>query len=714
MQRMDIDIMEMMKEVKTILIVDDDRMNLVTARKLLMEEFKVVGVNSGKLAFKYLEKHTPDLILLDIFMPVIGGFEIMHILQEHKEWRKIPVIFLTADRKTETETECFRLGANDFITKPFEPRIMINRIRRTLELDGYRRQLQLQLDKKTREVELVTIQAITTVANTIDAKDDYTKGHSLRVAYYSKALARRVGWADEEVQNVHYTALLHDIGKIGVPDSVLNKPFKLTNVEFDLIKNHTTMGAEILKDIKMFPNVSVGARYHHERYDGRGYPDGLKGEEIPLVARLIGIVDSYDAMTSNRVYRRRLQDEMVRQELLKGKGTQFDPFLVEEFMQLLEEGSLQQNIPEEDAAMPIFDSNKIYGGVAREDMGLSSRFDYLTGLLCREEGEKEITESLRNGSGCIMMIDLNHFRQLNETCGHLAGDHVLKVTADLLKELSEKDIACRMGSDEFLYYVEGISRQEEAAAKAEQILEAFDVRKKENEIMQDISLSIGISLFGIDGGDLEELVRKADKALYHLRQSGMEGSYLFYQSANTGKTLEQSRTDLIRLVDMMQNRETYRGAFQIDYEEFGRVYNFVQHFSQRNHQAMQLILFTLFSADGSDIRIEQMEKAMQCMEQSIAKSLRGVDVGTRYSSSQFLVVLVGTERSDIHIVMDRIVQNYFKLYGKRDITVSYDIANCNNDGSGDGSLDEISSGSVGIDNVRSDRIMTGRAEQPMA
>lgn len=669
------DIIEMIKEVKTILIVDDDRMNLVTARKLLMEEFKVVGVNSGKLAFKYLEKHTPDLILLDIFMPEIGGFEVMKVLQEHKEWRKIPVIFLTADRKTETEAECFRLGANDFITKPFEPRIMINRIRRTLELDGYRRQLQIQLDKKTREVELVTLQAITTVANTIDAKDDYTKGHSFRVAYYSKALAAKVGWSDEEVQNIHYIALLHDIGKIGVPDSVLNKPFKLTNVEFDLIKNHTIMGAEILKDIKMFPDVSVGARYHHERYDGRGYPDGLRGEEIPLVARLIGIVDSYDAMTSNRVYRRRLQDEIVKQELIKGKGTQFDPYLVEEFMQLLEEGNIQQNIPEEDMVMPIFGSNKIYGGVTGTQDGLDSKLDYLTGLLCREEGEKEITESLRNGSGCVMMIDLNHFRQLNETYGHLAGDHVLKVTADLLKELSEKDIVCRTGGDEFLYYVEGINGQDEAAQKAEQILEAFDARKKGVGIMQDITLAIGISLFGTDGGDFEELARKADKALYHIKQSGTQGGYLFYQGTNMAKTLEQSKADLHRLVDIVQNRERYQGAFQIDYEEFGRVYDFVQHISQRNRQAVQLILFTLFSADGSDIRLEQMEKAMQCMEQSIIKSLRGVDVGTRYSSSQFLVILVGMERSDIHIVTDRIVQNYFKLYGKRDITVSYDIAN---------------------------------------
>ena len=667
-----------MEGKKTILIVDDDRMNLVTAQKFLMEEYKVVGVNSGKQAFKYLMKFKPDLILLDIFMPEIGGFEVMKLLQENKDWCKIPVIFLTADRKMETESKCFQMGAHDFITKPFEPGIMLNRIRRAIELDGYRKDLQRRLEEKTREVELVTIQAITTVANTIDAKDDYTKGHSIRVACYAEALARKIGWSEEEVQNIHYIALLHDIGKIGVPDSVLNKPFKLTNVEFELIKNHTVMGAEILKDIKMFPHVSVGAKFHHERFDGKGYPSGLKGDEIPLVARIIGIVDSYDAMTSNRVYRRRLQDEKVKQELLRGKGTQFDPYLVDQFMELLEEGNLQQNIPEEDMVMPIFNSDKIYGGVTKEETGMNTRVDYLTGLLGREQGEKEITESLRNGNGCIMMIDLDNFRDMNDKFGHLAGDYVLKEVADLLKGVSQKNIVCRMGGDEFLYYVDGISKQEEVEEKVRLVLESFEKRKSEVKMLENISLSIGISLFGVDGGSFGELVRKADKALYHVKQNNdKEQRYLFYQGASMVKTLEQSKADLDRLVNMVKNRETYHGAFQIAYEEFGRVYDFVMHFSQRNDQAMQLILFTLYSADGSDIRIERMERAMQCMEQAIIKSLRGVDVGTRYSSSQFLVILLGAERSDIRIVTDRIVQNYFKLYGGRDITLSYDIANLN-------------------------------------
>ena len=210
---------------KIILIVDDDRLTLSTAQKLLEGKYKAVAVNSGKQAFKYLERHTPDLILLDINMPEIGGFEVMATLQKDPHWKKIPVIFLTADRSAETEIECFRVGANDYIAKPFEPNIMLSRIRSTLELDGYRKDLQRRLDEKTKEMERITIQAIMTVANTVDAKDDYTKGHSMRVAAYSELLAQRLGWSEEEIQNIYYVAMLHDVGKIGVPDAVLNKPF---------------------------------------------------------------------------------------------------------------------------------------------------------------------------------------------------------------------------------------------------------------------------------------------------------------------------------------------------------------------------------------------------------------------------------------------------------------------------------------------------------
>ncbi len=659
---------------KIILIVDDDRLTLATAQKLLDGEYKVVAVNSAKQAYKYLERHTPDLILLDINMPEIGGFEVMETLQKDVRLKKIPVIFLTADRSAETEIECFRVGANDYISKPFEPNIMLSRTRSTIELDGYRKDLQRRLDEKTKEMERITIQAIMTVANTVDAKDDYTKGHSMRVAAYSELLAQRLGWSEEEIQNIYYVAMLHDVGKIGVPDAVLNKPFKLTDVEFRLIKGHTLMGAEILNDFKMFPNVSVGAKYHHERYDGKGYPEGLKGESIPLVARVIGLVDSYDAMTSNRVYRKRLNDDIVMQELEKGKGSQWDPDLVDIFVELIREGALAKMwMPEEDMATPIFGSGKILGESMTSENILESPVDYLTGLLSRQKGEHDIALSLRADGGSLMLIDMDHFRKINDEYGHLMGDVALKMTADVLREVCGNSLVCRTGGDEFLYYLDGVTDEEAVTKKVQELLEAFEKKRQEVEVLKDAELSIGISISGADGREFEELYRRADKALYLVKQNqGLR--YGFYQKSGLLRTPEQSQGDLDKIMDAIKNREVYQGAFQVDYDDFNHVYDFVKHMSERSRKEPQLLLFTLFSSNGSEVKLERMEAAMQCMEQAICKSLRGVDVGARYSSSQFLVVLLGTERENVRVVTDRIVQNYFKLYGEKDITLTYDIA----------------------------------------
>lgn len=659
---------------KIILIVDDDRLTLSTAQSLLGETYKVIAVNSGKQAYKYLDRHTPDLILLDINMPEIGGFEVMRALQADPRWKKVPVIFLTADRSSETEVECFRMGAFDFITKPFEPQIMLIRIKSTLELDGYRKDLQRRLDEKTREMERITIQAIMTVANTVDAKDDYTKGHSLRVAAYAELMAQRLGWSEEEVQNIYYVAMLHDVGKIGVPDAVLNKPFKLTDLEFRLIRNHTTIGSEILKDFRMFPNVDVGAKYHHERYDGKGYPEGLKAESIPLVARIIALVDSYDAMTSNRVYRRRLSDDIVMQELEKGKGSQWDPDLVDIFMELIKEGALERLwMKEDEMASPIFDSEKIFGTAMGNESVLEAATDYLTGVLSKRRGEHEIAAGLRAAGGCMMILDLDHFKQINRTHGHLAGDYALKMTADVLREVCGKDIVCRTGGDEFLLFSEGMTSRDAAIVKVNELLEAFAKKQEQVDILKETQLSIGISLSGVDGHEYDELYQRADKALYHVKQNE-NIRYGFYHSTGFVRTPDQSKSDLEAVLNLVRQPDNHQGAFQVEYAEFAHIYDFMSRFSDRNQQKTQILLFTLFSSDGSEIKLERMEIAMQCMEQAICKSLRGVDVGTRYSSSQFLVVLMGTEKENVRIVTDRIIQNYFKLYGGKDITLTFDIA----------------------------------------
>lgn len=202
------------------------------------------------------------------------------------------------------------------------------------------------LNEKNEQIQDMSMQTIMTIANALDAKDSYSEGHSRRVSVYSALIAEKLGLSEDEINNIRIIALLHDIGKIGVPDLVLNKPGRLTDEEFTLMKQHTIFGNDILKAINTIPGVDIGTKYHHERYDGRGYPEGLKGEDIPYVARIIAVADSYDAMTSNRVYRKHLTYEQVISELEKGEGTQFDPDIAKIMVQLIKDGMIKDISPD--------------------------------------------------------------------------------------------------------------------------------------------------------------------------------------------------------------------------------------------------------------------------------------------------------------------------------------------------------------------------------
>ena len=198
------------------------------------------------------------------------------------------------------------------------------------ELDSINEYLEATNDR-------ITLQSMYTLAKTIDAKDNYTKGHSMRVAKYSRMLSERMGLSREEIEEITKMAMLHDIGKIGVPDAIINKTSKLAEEEYNVVKGHPGIGYDILSEMPEMKDIGIGARWHHERYDGKGYPDGLKGEEIPLAARIICVADAYDAMTSNRSYRSLIPQDIVKQELEKGKGTQFDPNIAAIMLEIMSE-----------------------------------------------------------------------------------------------------------------------------------------------------------------------------------------------------------------------------------------------------------------------------------------------------------------------------------------------------------------------------------------
>lgn len=205
------------------------------------------------------------------------------------------------------------------------------------DINKIKASLEQEILYKSIENENMLIHIVQTLAGTIDAKDTYTNGHSGRVAKYSKEIARRAGFSDTDVNDIYMMGLLHDIGKIGVPDAVINKPGRLTDEEYQIIKAHPVMGANILDNIKEKPLLAVGARWHHERYDGKGYPDGISGKDIPEQARIIAVADAYDAMTSFRSYRDPMEQERVRNEIEKGKGTQFDPQFADIMLKMIDE-----------------------------------------------------------------------------------------------------------------------------------------------------------------------------------------------------------------------------------------------------------------------------------------------------------------------------------------------------------------------------------------
>ena len=258
------------------------------------------------------------------------------------------------------------------------------------------RRQKKELAKRKRQLEKVSLQMIQTLSTTIEAKDEYARGHSHRVAEYAALIAGELGWSSEEIMNLKYAAHLHDIGKIGIPDMLLNKPACLTPEEYSVIKEHTVIGAEILKNISLIPHVAEVARSHHEHYDGTGYPDGLAGEDIPLSARIVAIADSYDAMNSRRIYRNALPPEKIFEEIENNRGIQFDPELADIFLKLLCDDRVQIcehcEFSEDDPELPFieneienFVSNVMSKLQTQED---SESFDFLTGLPMRSRGEK--------------------------------------------------------------------------------------------------------------------------------------------------------------------------------------------------------------------------------------------------------------------------------------------------------------------------------------
>ncbi|MBP3736058.1 MAG: response regulator [Lachnospiraceae bacterium] len=342
---------------KIILVVDDDLTSLKLAQNILESDYRVATVGSGAMVFKYLEHNTPNLILLDLNMAGMDGFEVMRRLQADRNYAKIPVIFLTAAQAPQSEAQCLESGAIDFVGKPFVPQVLKSRVRRTMELYDYRNHLENMVQKqaevitsRTERITRIQSSVIIGMANLIEERDTSTGRHVKNTQTYVEMICRELfrrhlypGVMTEHFMNhVIKAAPLHDVGKIKIPDAILQKPGKLTEEEYAIIQNHARYGAdiidEILGEVEEADYLSVAreiALYHHERWDGTGYPDHLRGEDIPLSARIMAVADVFDALYEDRVYKKGIRPLSATLNIIEeGKGTHFDPELVDVFMSM--------------------------------------------------------------------------------------------------------------------------------------------------------------------------------------------------------------------------------------------------------------------------------------------------------------------------------------------------------------------------------------------
>ena len=337
----------------TIILVDDNISNLTQGKNILQTYYKVYPAPSAAKLFKTLENITPDLILLDIRMPEMNGYEAIKKLKADPRYAGIPVIFLTALDDEESEVEGFDLGAADYITKPFSASLLLRRIAKELlivqqkrDLQNYANYLENMVREKTAAIFNLQNTVRSTVADMVELRDNSTGGHISRTQLYMKALMdelARCGIYSDEIKDWNMdiflqSAQLHDIGKVAITDLILNKPDKLTRDEFEIIKTHVSAGVEAVEKIMRHETEQAFMRHalfvagtHHEKWDGTGYPTGLKGREIPLEGRLMAIVDVYDALVSERPYKSAFTHDEACRIIEEGAGTHFDPALIDAF-----------------------------------------------------------------------------------------------------------------------------------------------------------------------------------------------------------------------------------------------------------------------------------------------------------------------------------------------------------------------------------------------
>jgi len=343
-----------MKNIPVILVVDDQLQNIELLEAFLAPQgYEILRAFSGEEALTKLGEHAIDLILLDVMMPGMDGFEVTRRVRENPSFRQLPIMLVTALREMEDHLKGIEAGCDDFISKPVDKVELLARVRALLKvkayhdlIDDYQKKLESDIEARTQELhqaladtKTASLEIIQRLSTASECKDEATGNHICRMSHYTAAVARRMELDEATVELLLYAAPMHDLGKIGIPDRILLKPGKLSPLEWEIMKKHTLIGAEILKgsEIELLRIGEMIARTHHEKWDGSGYPAGLRGVEIPLCGRIVAIADVFDAMTSVRPYKETSSVEEALDTIRAGKGNHFDPEVVDAFFEILDE-----------------------------------------------------------------------------------------------------------------------------------------------------------------------------------------------------------------------------------------------------------------------------------------------------------------------------------------------------------------------------------------
>ncbi len=566
----------------------------------------------------------------------------------------------------------------------FIPAYIVARIYNDIEADYDKvnqkfKKKNSELMMKAMQMENMTNSAIFAIASTIDAKDEYTRGHSKRVAEYSVALAGKLGLPWMQFNTIRNCALLHDLGKIGVPDIVLCKPGRLTDEEFMLMRNHTVIGAEILEKFESMENLPIGARYHHERWDGKGYPEGLAGEDIPYIARIIGICDAFDAMTSTRVYRKSLSREEVIDEIERGAGVQFDPEIAKVFVQMLRDNALKVFDDEDDFTVAaVMDKKKEASQPASvpaaAQTSLNQQLDPLTALYTKEKGEELIRELIKSTYGAFMIFHIDNMRQVNEHVGFVKGDYLIQEMARVIVDLDTDLTICRYSGSSIAVFMKYVLETKQMESIVSRFFEAMEAYRQKYPEHAQVTFSVGVAHSHDYRDNYTQLALSAEKALYHACQFE-EDRFIIYNDAKRPASGDHNayKIDLHQFFDYLGLDEVHKLIIEARYTNYVGLRSYLEQLNVPTEK-LNFTLFTLVPAYMESVDASQWELASSTFQKAAEYIINDSDACLLFSSTQRLVIMTKRSKDELEKTAEMIVKNFYKMYGKDYFSLHYDQA----------------------------------------